>query len=120
MEPTSFLNEVVTVATATGAMTVAAPTVVNVLKRLGVVEDGTADQLHRGLQLIVFFLIGTTQLFDIDYGPTDALITQLAEVLQSLLQIGTVFVVGPIVNTKVLRGASVIGESFSLNTELLD
>lgn len=95
-------------------MTVAVPIVVNVLKRLKVVTDGTSDQWHRGLQLLVFTVVGATGLFGVDFGPIDTVVTQVAQVIAQLLQLTVLFKGGPAIHSKLLRGKPVIGETFSI------
>lgn len=95
-------------------MTVAVPIVVNLLKHLKVITDGTSDQWHRGLQLAVFTVVGATGLFGIDFGPIDTVVTQVAEVIAQLLQLLVMFKGGPVVYNKVLRGTPVIGKSFTV------
>lgn len=95
-------------------MTVAVPIVVNLLKRLKVITDGTSDQWHRGLQLIVFTIVGATGLLGIDFGPIDTVVTQVAQIIAQLLQLFTLFKVGPMVHYNVLRGTPVVGKSFTL------
>ncbi len=94
-------------------MTVAVPIVVNVLKRLKVVTDGTSDQWHRGLQLVVFATVGATGLFGIDFGPADTVITKVAEIAAQLLQLTVLFKGGPAVHAKLLRGKPVIGTTYN-------
>jgi hypothetical protein len=96
-------------------MTIAVPIVVNLLKRLGIIEDGTSDQWHRGLQLLAFVVIGgATAVFSIDYGPIDVVVTQIANIIAQLLQLGVLFKVGPMVHYNILRGTPVVGKSFTL------
>jgi hypothetical protein len=95
-------------------MTVAIPIIVNLLKRLKVITDGTSDQWHRGLQLFVFTVVGATGLFGIDFGPIDTVVTQVAQIIAQLLQLTVMFKGGPAVHHKLLRGKPVVGESFSI------
>ncbi len=95
-------------------MTVAVPIAVNLLKRLGVVTDGTSAQWHRALQLLVYTVVGSAGLFSINFGPIDTVVTQTAQIVAQLLQLGILFNVGPKVHDKVLRGKPVIGETFSI------
>ncbi len=95
-------------------MTVAVPIVVNVLKRLKIVNDGTSDQWHRGLQLLVYTVVGATGLIGVDFGPIDTVVTTLAEIAAQLLQLTVLFKGGPVVHDKLLRGKPVIGETFSI------
>lgn len=91
----------------------AVPVVVNLLKRLGVVTDGTADQWHRGLQLGIFTVVGAvTGVLGLDFGPVDTIITQVAEILAKLLELGFLFKGGPFVYDKVVRTLPVVGGSF--------
>ncbi len=95
-------------------MTVAVPIVVNVLKHLRVITDGTSDQWHRGLQLVVFTAVSATGLFGVDFGPVDTVVTQVAQIAAQLLQLLVMFKGGPVVYTKILRGKPVVGKTFSI------
>lgn len=93
-------------------MTVMVPIVVNLLKRLGVITDGTSDQWHRGLQLVVYTTVGATGLFGVDFGPIDTVVTQIAQIVAQLLQLTVMFKGGSVVHDRVLRGKPVIGKTF--------
>lgn len=82
---------------------------VNLLKRFGVVQDGTSDTWVQGMNLAAFVAIATVYLFNVpvDWGTVDRVLVFLATFLGFVLQL-----LGSKVTYSVVKGTPGIGYSF--------
>ena len=89
--------------------------VVNLLKLLGIVQDGSSATWSAALNLVGFVLFVALKIFspDIDVLGLDGMLKTVAEVLVLLLSLfGQVFF-SRLVHAHVLRGVWLVGKSFS-------
>jgi hypothetical protein len=86
--------------------------VVNILKMVGVVEDGTSEQWVKGFNLVAFVGVSVVMLFNVpvDWGIVD-------NVMMFLITLGgfVIQLFGSKITYAVTRGLPLIG--FSFNTE---
>jgi len=88
--------------------------IVNLLKKAGIVKDGTADQWFEAINLGAFVIVAGVYVWkvDIDWTQVDAWLQALASLLGLVVQ-----VVGGRATYDVLRGVPFVGFSFAKKEE---
>ena len=83
---------------------------VNLLKQLNVVKDGTADQWFQGINLVVFVAVTIVYMLNVpvDWGRIDGWLAILSTVMGLVIQ-----TLGGKLPYTALKGAPVIGFSYS-------
>lgn len=83
---------------------------VNLLKIVGVVKDGTSDRWVQGLNLVAFVAVSIVYFmnFQVDWGQIDSILMFLATFFGFVVQM-----LGSRVTYTNLRGTPVIGHSYS-------
>jgi hypothetical protein len=83
--------------------------IVNILKRVGVIKDGTSDMWYQGINLVVFIAVAIVYFLKtpVDWGNIDGYLKLLGTVLGFVIQM-----LGGQVTYTVIKGTPLIGFSF--------
>ena len=86
---------------------------VNLLKRVGLVKDGTSEQWVQGINLVAFVAVSIVYFLnvEVDWTQVDGLLTFAAAFLGYVVQM-----LGSKATYSVAKGAPVIGYSYSSNS----
>ena len=101
---------------ALGGVSVFLPALISLLKKLGIVGEGDADQMHGLLQAFLFLVFIGLRIFlpDLEIGGVDAVLKTLADVIIFILSFLGQFGIGRLAYKKLWKGrAGVFGFYYS-------